>query len=106
MRSDLPINITTPSRIFLEGVYGYNSECTKISEFLERNKGPYKTREIIMKRGTERNKGIPYKHILVHLGCHSITKTKQRPFKIKILAMRAYYKARKTEQQWIYHFGK
>jgi hypothetical protein len=55
-RNDLPINITTPWRIFLEGIFGYKSECTKISEFLGRNKDPYMAWEIRMKRETERNK--------------------------------------------------
>jgi len=41
-RNDLPINITTPRRISLEGIYGYMFECTKISEFLGRNNDPYK----------------------------------------------------------------
>jgi hypothetical protein len=51
----------------VEGIYGYKSECTKISEFLGRNKDPYKTREIRMKREIERNKGIPYKHIHIFM---------------------------------------
>jgi hypothetical protein len=54
-RNDLPINITTPWRIFLEVIYDYKSESTKISEFLVRNKDPY-TWEIRMKWGTGRNK--------------------------------------------------
>ena len=66
-RNDLPINITTPWRIFFEGIYGYKSKCTKISEFLDRNKDPYKAREIRMKRETERNKGIPYKHMCIFM---------------------------------------
>ena len=37
--------------ILYEGIYGYKSVCTKISEFLGRNKDPYNTREIRMKRG-------------------------------------------------------
>ena len=68
MRNDLPIKTTTPRRIFSEVIYGYKSECTKISEFLERNKDPYKTREIRMERETERNKSIPYKHMLISWG--------------------------------------
>jgi hypothetical protein len=37
----------------------------KISELLGRNKDPYKTQKIRMKRETERNKGIPYKHMSI-----------------------------------------
>ena len=39
-----------------EIIYGYKSKCTKISEFLGKNKDPYKTWEIRMKRGAEKTK--------------------------------------------------
>jgi hypothetical protein len=55
MRSGLPIKITTPWRIFLEGIYMVISlNAPKIIEFLGRNIDPYKTWEIRMKRETER----------------------------------------------------
>jgi hypothetical protein len=50
-------------------MYGYKPKCTKVSEFLGRNKDSYKIREVRMKRGIERNKGISYKHMSFYYEC-------------------------------------
>jgi hypothetical protein len=66
MINDLPIKIITPSKCFLEELYSYKFECTKISDFFLEGINTYlKIERLKTKREIERNKSILYKHICI-----------------------------------------